>query len=93
MSEFRIFETREFIQTLSKLPPKDGRLLRIKIESHVYPQLRQEPFLGPNIKKLRGYSPNTWRYRLGRFRLFYAVNDKELIVLVLTVEQRKDAYR
>ncbi len=93
MSEFRIFETREFAEALKRLPPLDARWVRDKLEAHVYPQLRQEPFFGPNIKKLRAYSPDTWRYRLGRFRLFYAVNDRELVVLVLTVEQRKDAYR
>ena len=93
MSEFRIFETREFAEALKRLPPLDARWVRDKLEAHVYPQLRQEPFFGPNIKKPRAYSPDTWRYRLGRFRLFYAVNDRELVVLVLTVEQRKDAYR
>lgn len=93
MSEFRIFETREFGQRLDKLAARDARQIRKKLEDYVYPQLRGEPFFGPNIKKLRGYSPDTWRYRIGRFRVFYTLATDERIVSVLTVDLRRDAYR
>jgi mRNA interferase RelE/StbE len=58
----------------------------------VGPQLKQEPHFGLNIKKLRGYDPEIWRYRIGRFRVFYLIDEKDHIVKVLSIEQRKNAY-
>ena len=93
MSEYRIFETDEFRKSLTKLDSREAEYLRKKLRSHVYAQLRQMPFFGPNIKKLQGYDPETWRYRIGRFRVFYLVQEKDRIVFLLTVDRRKDAYR
>jgi mRNA interferase RelE/StbE len=89
--EFRIFETDEFKKTLARLGPP--RFLPRKLRSYVYPQLREGPFFGPNIRKLRGYVPETWRYRIGPYRLFYSVDKDERIVFLLTVDDRKDTYR
>ncbi|MEI7899332.1 MAG: type II toxin-antitoxin system RelE/ParE family toxin [bacterium] len=91
-SEFRIFETGEFQKRLEHLPLPDSRFLQRKLAEHVYPQLRKDPFFGLNIKKLKGYSPETWRYRIGRFRVFYVVDQSEQIVAVLSVDNRRDAY-
>ena len=93
MSEFRIFETAEFLARLKKVAPARREFLGRKIGEYVYPRLRQEPCYGPQIKKLRGYSPDTWRYQIGDHRLFYSVDSRERIVYVLTVDDRKDAYR
>jgi mRNA interferase RelE/StbE len=92
LPEYRIFETEEFLKKLKKLQVRDSRLIRRKLDENIYPQLRQEPFFGPNIKKLRGYSPETWRYRIGQFRLFYGIDEEEDIVSILTVDLRRDAY-
>jgi mRNA interferase RelE/StbE len=89
--EFRIFETDEFKKALNRLGPP--RFLPKKLEAYVYPQLRQGPYFGPNIRKLQSYTPATWRYRIGPYRLFYSVDDGERIVFLLTVDDRKDAYR
>jgi mRNA interferase RelE/StbE len=93
LSEYRIFETDEFRRSLSKLSGSDVDFLRKKLLSHVYPQLRRAPYFGPNIRKLRGYDPETWRYRIGRFRVFFLVDEDEEIVFILTMDPRKDAYR
>lgn len=93
LSEYRIFETEEFQRQLERLPPLVRDSLREKLVDYAYPQLRQQPYFGPNIRKLRGYAPDTWRYRIGRYRAFYTVDREERIVSVLTVEARKDAYR
>jgi len=89
--EFRIFETNEFKKALARLGPP--RFLPRKLETYVYPQLRQGPCFGPNIRKLHGYTPETWRYRIGPYRLFYSVDKDERIVFMLTVDDRKDAYK
>jgi len=93
LPEFRIFETDEFLVRLKKVEPARREFLESKIREYVYPRLRQEPYYGPQIKKLRGYSPDTWRYRLGDYRLFYTVDSKERVVYLLTIDDRKDAYR
>ena len=93
LSEFRIFETNEFLTNLKKLPTHESRPIRKKLDEYVYPQLREEPFFGPNIKKLRANSPDTWRYRIGRFRIFYTVDQDEDVIYILTFVLRRDAYR
>jgi len=93
LSDFKIFETDEFLKRLKKLSSRDATFLRRKLDSFVYPQLRAEPFWGNNIKKLQGYTPETWRYRIGKFRVFYIVDPKDRILYILTVDDRKDAYR
>ena len=90
-SEFRIFETEEFKRALVRLGP--SRFLQKKLDAYVYPQLRQGPYFGPNIRKLQGYAPATWRYRIGPYRVFYSLDEEERIVFVLTIDDRKDAYR
>lgn len=93
MSDFRIFETEEFQRKLGKLSAGASRLVQKKLTDHVYPQLRENPFLGPNIRKLRGYDPATWRYRVGKFRAFFMVDQAERIIFMLSVDDRRDAYR
>lgn len=43
------------------------------------------------VKKLKGYS-DTYRIRFGSYRIIYKVQDKELIILLLSISHRKDAY-
>ncbi len=93
MSEFQIFETAEFQKALAKLPVAQLPFIERKLSSHVYPQLRRQPYFGPNIKKLHDYSPATWRYRLGRYRLFYLIDEDARVVCLLTLDDRKEAYR
>ena len=93
MPEYRIFETDEFLRNLDKLSARDRANIQGKLDDYAYPRLRDKPHFGTNIKKLRGYTPDTWRYRIGRFRVFYTVAEEDRIVYVLTVEARKDAYR
>jgi mRNA interferase RelE/StbE len=90
-SDFRVFETEEFKKALVGLRPP--RFLPKKLTTYVYPQLRAGPYFGPNIRKLQGYAPETWRYRIGSYRIFYSIDETERIVFLLTIDDRKDAYR
>lgn len=89
---YELFETNEFQKSIDKLQKKEASFIRKKLESFVYPQLKGEPHYGANIKKLRGYSPETWRYRIGNYRVFYTLDEDDNLVLLLVVESRKDAY-
>lgn len=42
-------------------------------------------------KKLTG-EQRTWRIRVGTFRVLYEVQDMRLVVLVIRIAHRKDAY-
>lgn len=44
-----------------------------------------------NFKKLRGVD-NTYRIRVGDYRIVYSPNNEKLIVLVIKVGHRKDVY-
>ena len=43
-------------------------------------------------KKLRGYE-NLYRLRVGDWRLIYAIEDDQLVVLIIEVAPRGEAYR
>jgi len=89
---YRIFVTTEFEKSIAKITATDRKIIGKKISEYMAPQIKAEPHFGPNIKKLKGYNPDTWRYRIGRYRLFYVIDDNSLIVSLLTIDQRKDAY-
>lgn len=93
MNKYRVFETNEFLKSIEKLDPRNKSIITKKLASYIYPQLQSEPFYGSNIKKLKGYVPDTWRYRSGKFRIFYTVDQDEEIIYMLTIDYRKDAYR
>jgi len=42
---------------------------------------------------MKGYVPDTWRYRIGNFRIFYTSDQEEGIIYILTIDHRKDAYQ
>ena len=93
MGNYRIFETDEFTKSLKKLSKSNISFIQNKLTSYVYPQIKKEPCFVKNIKKLRDYDPDTWRYRIGKFRFFYTVDHEDQIIYVLTIDYRKDAYR
>jgi mRNA interferase RelE/StbE len=93
LNSYRIFETNEFIKSLKGLEAVSRRLVEEKLKRKTYPQLREQPFYGPNIRKLRDYKPETWRYLIGTYRLFYAAEEHDRIVPMLTIDDRKDRYR
>ncbi len=92
LSDYRIFETEEFTKKLVKIDARDSQFIKEKLRKYVYPQIRKEPRFGKNIKKLRGYEPDTWRYRIGKFRVFYTIENDKAVILMLTLDHRKDAY-
>ena len=91
LSDYKIFETNEFIKCIEILPRKDNELIKKKLFGYVYPQLKQEPHFGINIKKLHGYDPDTWRYRIGKYRIFYIIEKQ--VVSIISIDHRKDAYK
>jgi mRNA interferase RelE/StbE len=88
-AEFIIAETESFRKLVEK---PHFRSLYSKITDYIYPQLRQNPFYGSNIKKLKGDLARFYRYRIGNNRLFYTVDTDKFMVFVITIKDRKDSY-
>ena len=93
MSNYRVFETDEFRSSLDRLDSEQKRFAESKLKKYVYPQIKEQPYYGTNIKKLQGYTPETWRYRIGQLRLFYGIDESKRIVSIVTIDYRKDAYK
>jgi len=85
---FEIAETRTFQKSREKLPPN----IYEKIRSIVYPQLRENPYFGTNIKKLKGELAGYYRYRIGNYRLFYLVEEEKVLVVVTAISHRQGSY-
>jgi mRNA interferase RelE/StbE len=71
---------------LKKLPPQ--------IKTQIVPVLKAlESDPRPSgAKKLKG-SEDIWRVRKGSYRILYEIEDKQLTVLVLKIDHRKQVYR
>ncbi|TGN02990.1 type II toxin-antitoxin system RelE family toxin [Leptospira dzoumogneensis] len=89
-AEYKIAETEQF---QSKLKDRQFSHLQKKLTDYVYPILKKNPFFGPNVKKLKGEFDGLYRYRIGKYRLFYLIKDKELLIIFVDVDQRKDSYK
>ncbi|MDA2938321.1 type II toxin-antitoxin system RelE/ParE family toxin [Acidobacteria bacterium AH-259-A15] len=92
MSEYRIFETEQFQKDLRSIARSGHADVVSKLRRIVYPQLRLSPHFGPHIRKLRGYTPETWRYRIGAWRFFYEIDGEEKIVFLIAASHRGSAY-
>lgn len=84
--------TDEFQKKVTKITKREKSFIEKKLLQYIYPQLREEPHFGNNIKKLVNYKPETWRYRIGKYRLFYIIEETEKIVYLLSIELRRDAF-
>ena len=89
----RIFETRQFLQDLGRLGAVAEKRLALKLREHIYPILAEDPYLGPGIKRLKNWEPPTWRCRVGEWRFFYEIDDRQRIVFMIAAHHRKQAYR
>ena len=92
MDKFRIFETKQFLKDLEQDFSGQQERIKTKLNSYVYPQLKQNPYFGKNIKKLADYKPQTWRYRIGGYRFFYEIDDYKKIVFMISADNRAEAY-
>ena len=53
-------------------------------------EIREEPYEG---KKLSGKRAGQYSIRVGIYRIIYSIEKRELIIVVIDVDDRKDVYR
>ncbi len=85
MSDYKIRFIRSARKELEALP--NVLVVRIlkKIEA-----LENDP-RPAGCKKLKG-SSNLWRIRVGDYRIIYSILDKEVVIEIITVRHRREAY-
>lgn len=86
---YTIAETETFVKNITK---KKLQEIHKKIRDDIYPILRLNPYYGPNIKKLIGNLEGLYRYRIGNYRLVYAIDEDTKIIYISELVHRKDAY-
>ncbi len=85
MSEYAIELRRSAAKELKALPKQAAAKLTSAIS-----KLANEP-RPSGCKKLKSYD-NLWRLRSGNYRVIYSIYDAKLVVEVLEVKDRKEAY-
>ncbi len=88
--DFRIAETRTFQKKIFK---GEYQHHYSRARERLYPQLRENPYSGPNVKKLKGDLSGVYRYRIGDYRLFYTIDTEKKLVFMLDMDNRKDSYK
>lgn len=89
---WRIFETDRFADDLEEIARAGRPKVVAKLRRVVYPQLRTHPHYGRNVRKLRNYDPETWRYRIGSWRFFYEIDEEDRVVVMIAASHRGSAY-
>ena len=90
MDRYKVAETEHYSKKITS--KKYGQLYK-KIFEDVYPILRNNPFFGGNIKKLKGEYKDVYRFRVGNYRLFYKVEEQKSLIFIIDIESRQDAYK
>jgi mRNA interferase RelE/StbE len=90
LDKYKIAETENYSK---KINSKKYSNLHRKIFEDVYPLLRNNPFFGGNIKKLKGEYKDIYRFGIGKYRLFYKIEEQESIIFIIDIEKRQDAYK
>ena len=85
---YTINTTPEFDKEFKKLDKYTKKILATWIDKNL------EGCENPRIqgKGLTSNRSGQWRYRIGDYRLICIIEDKELIILALTVGHRRDVY-
>ena len=75
------------IKSLLKMPRTTARLIRTKLE-----HLAQAPYApNNNVKKLEG--EDGYRLRVGDWRIIYELQNDRLVIVVVKIKPRGEAYK
>jgi mRNA interferase RelE/StbE len=83
---YRIEYTKLALKQISGLP----KAYALNVYRHIE-RLSENPF-PHGYKKLKG-SENTYRLRVGMYRILYEIHNKELVIKIITIAHRKEAYK
>ncbi|MBI2428357.1 MAG: type II toxin-antitoxin system RelE/ParE family toxin [Ignavibacteriales bacterium] len=85
MARFKIIFARSASKELEALPRSVVEKIIVEIEN-----LADNPF-PKGSKRLKG-EKNRWRIRVGDYRIIYSILTKDLIIDIIRIRHRKEAY-
>jgi mRNA interferase RelE/StbE len=85
MVKYKLVFKKSVSKDLRNVPKKD--VARIVAG---FDKISEDP-RGPGCEKLTGR--DSYRYRVGAYRILYEIRDRVLVVSVIKVGQRREAYR
>ena len=85
MAEYKILIRPSVTKDFKSIPRKDQKKILVRIEA-----LADDP-RPPSSIKLSG--DERYRIRQGNYRILYEIQDDVLIIIVVKVAHRKDAYK
>lgn len=87
--QYRVIYTNKSKKFLDKLNQSDRLHIKAWIEKFLFDT--------DNVRKygkaLKGQFAGLWRYRVGDYRIIAKIEDKQLIIYIVTVDHRKQVYR
>jgi mRNA interferase RelE/StbE len=85
MAEYKVYFKKSVWKDFKSIPDKDLLTILQCIE-----ELGNDPRRAGS-KKLTGQE--RYRYRVGKYRILYSIQDKELTIWVVKVRHRREVYR
>ncbi len=87
MSRYKL----ELSRSSKKFLQKNDRVTRERIINVIH-ALTENPFSYPGMIKLSGFD-DTYRVRVGKYRLIYQIYDERLLIFVQDIDSRGDIYK
>ena len=84
---YKILLHKKAAKIYERLDEKSAAILNEGIES-----LKNNPFYGRNIKRLKGDLEGKFRLRIGKYRVVYRVEKAEKIIIIEDIGRRGKVY-
>ena len=83
---YKVVYVDQIEQDLKKLDKSTVKKILARIETYLAADPRG---LG---KPLKGEFLGYWRYRWGDYRVIYKISEREILIIILRISHRKEAY-
>ncbi|MGB3458764.1 MAG: type II toxin-antitoxin system RelE/ParE family toxin [Halobacteriota archaeon] len=84
---YKILLHKKAAKRYEKLDDKTSARLNKAIDA-----LKENPFYGRDIKRLRGKLEGKYRLRMGEYRVVYRIEEKKKIIVVEEIKLRERVY-
>jgi mRNA interferase RelE/StbE len=78
--------SHDAVKALLRMPRDEARRVRGKLD-----RLARDPCAMPGVKQLTGHPG--FRLRIGDWRVLYILHDQRIVIHVIRIARRGDAYR
>lgn len=85
---YKVSLHKKAVKYYESLDDKTARRINKAVE-----EMRENPFEGYHIKRLRGRLEGKYRYAIGDLRIVYRANAESKIVLIEAIGPRGDVYK